>query len=148
MSDKNMADVADKAVDKLAGGIEAVAKAVEKVAPHVWEILVRQARVAGVTELATLAFSFCIFAILVVLARRLANQTVERRVRGEMEKMRRGFMDSTNDDCPTAAFPFLLAALALAPFLVVRVFWYMPESIQKIATPEYFAAQELIRAAK
>lgn len=35
MSDKNMADVADKAVDKLSVGIETVARAVEKVGGQV-----------------------------------------------------------------------------------------------------------------
>ena len=52
MSDKNMADVADKAVDKLAAGIEAVARAAERAAPHVWELSIRQVRWDGALDLA------------------------------------------------------------------------------------------------
>ncbi len=57
--DKTFADVADKALDKLSGGLEAIAAGVQKVAPQVWEVFVRQVMAEGAVTLAA-----CITAIL------------------------------------------------------------------------------------
>ncbi len=41
MTDKNMVDVADKAVDKIASGVEHMARAIERAAPVVWSAEIR-----------------------------------------------------------------------------------------------------------
>lgn len=44
MTDKTFAEVADHAIDKLSGG---AAKALKQVAPHAWEVAVRQQVIEG-----------------------------------------------------------------------------------------------------
>lgn len=67
MSDKNLVDVADKAVDHIADGVQKIAAAVEKLAPGAWEMAVRQQRAEGLVDLvlgcAMLAATTAIFAL-------------------------------------------------------------------------------------
>lgn len=51
MSDPSAASVAQDAVAKVTAGIEAAAEAIGKVAPHAWDVLVRQQRAEGVAML-------------------------------------------------------------------------------------------------
>ncbi len=58
MTDKTTADVIDNIVnhlsngfDKMAGGIDGVAKAAQKIAPDVWRVLVHQQRMLGIKDM-------------------------------------------------------------------------------------------------
>jgi hypothetical protein len=51
VSDPSAASVAQDAVAKVTAGIEAAAEAIGKVAPHAWDVLVRQQRAEGVAML-------------------------------------------------------------------------------------------------
>ena len=125
MDQKNMADVADKAIDKVTAGVEAVAKAVEKVAPHVWEILVRQATTQGAVDLALgVALVVAAVALFIVCFRRLRSANS---------------MDAS--DC--YAFVCLLVIVPL--FLGVMM---ARSGGLRAANPEYYAARELIEAAR
>jgi hypothetical protein len=55
MTDKTIADVLDKSIDKLSGGAAEVAKTIKSMAPHAWEVAVRQQVVEGVTSLVVMA---------------------------------------------------------------------------------------------
>lgn len=123
--DKTMADVADKAVDKITAGVEAVAKAVEKVAPHVWEVLVRQAFAEGVVSLVTAAVTI----LVVSIAARLAWK-------------RRKSLD---DDLWS---PLLIPGGMIAAFGIVFAIMELRDGLLHVLTPEYYAATQLIEAAK
>lgn len=52
MSETTIAEVADKAVDHIANGVQQIATAVEKLAHGAWEVAVRQQRVEGIVDAA------------------------------------------------------------------------------------------------
>lgn len=146
MSDKNMADVADKAVDKLAAGVEQVAAAFKKVAPPAWDVMVRQQFVAGIVDLAAFAIGVVAVFVLARRAKTLAEQIVSRKIRGDVREVKRGYVDHDAD--PTMAFPWLAAAVLLTVLSAIKFVWWVPESVQQIVNPEYFAAKELLGAGK
>jgi hypothetical protein len=48
--EKTIADVADKVVDRVSGGIEQIAEAAKKLAPGAWESVVRAWRIGGILD--------------------------------------------------------------------------------------------------
>lgn len=129
MDEKTFAGVADKAVDKIAGGVEAVAKAVEKVAPHVWEVMVRQVVAEGVFAIVT----GLIVAIVTWLAAKKA--WASRPPEGE-----------SYDDFPRTMISIVII-VAAAGFGIYSL-GQLREGAMKVANPQYYAAMMLISSVK
>jgi hypothetical protein len=126
--DKNFADVADKAVDKLSSGVEAVARAVEKVAPHVWETAVRQSVAEGGTSL-VLGLALLVFTWRATKWAWPAKSTRE------------------NYELPPREMVCIVVggiALLLGGIGVCEV----RDGALRLANPQYYAAMRIIEAAK
>lgn len=125
---KNMAEVADKAVDKLAAGVEQLAAAARKVAPQAWDIMVHQQRIEGSFGLATDAFlvvsivAFCIWAW-------RANRTL-----------------SWQDPSPAAIITIVGSVASLIAAIVVLS--TAPGYAMQLVNPEYYAAMQLLAVVK
>jgi len=126
MNEKTMADVLDKSIDKLSGGAAEIAKAAKQVAPHAWEVAVRQQAVEGVAD--ALTGAVCLVAI-VVLAR-LA-----------MKHRRR------LDDAGALEVAMLLGAFATVVLFGVGV-CELRDGLLQVANPEYYAAKAILEAVK
>lgn len=125
MNDKNMADVADKAVDKLANGFNAIAAAVNKVAPHAWDLAVRQQRIDAVTSLVSCGVLVAAALILLWISSKWW--------RSENED-RSGFSISS--------------AVVCACFCVLILAFWVPKYAHRYLNAEYFAAKEILEAVK
>jgi hypothetical protein len=125
--DKNFADVADKAVDKLAGGADAVAKAIAKVAPHAWEAAVRGALAEGISNLVvgSVVLGLTLYAI------HRATKYIR-----------------THKDDFDIVFPLMMfGGIALVAGLMFGIH-NVQDGIQKVVAPEYHAALKILEAAK
>ncbi len=127
MSDKNMADVADKALDK----VSEMAAAAAKLAPQAWEIMVRQQVIEGVTYSIVCVFWTILAAVFLGWAQRVV----------------RAGMDADtfppNGKNVTAVFG---GCIALA--LIIGCLISLPGFVLQASNPEYYAIQELLRAAR
>lgn len=130
MNEKNMADVADKAVDKIAGGIEAIAKAVEKVAPHTWEVMVRQQIAEGIVSLSYVALAW----LLVFVGYRLIRRYTRK--------------EGIDWSGPNPGSLGIMALGIFACVTLIATFGEAPEATRKFINPEYYAAKELLSAVK
>ncbi len=128
MADKNMADVADKALDKATGAIGEMAEAVKKIAPQAWEIMVRQQIVEGVVYGVA-----CTIAVVV-------SGIVAYRLWGRVNNGKEVYED------PMGPLPLigLLCALATCIGFACQV----PGYVMQAASPEYHAIKMLIEVAK
>lgn len=131
MSHKTAADVADNAVNQLSSAAQAITDAFKKVAPHVWEVMVRQQVLEGVTNLALFISIVVIFIISCVVVKKLHAK-------------HDGFW--TNDS-PTLAFFALCMPAILAISISINAS-HVPEYITKVINPEYYAAFELLDSIK
>jgi hypothetical protein len=148
MSDPTPAKIASDAVEHLANGADKVAnaagivgqsvanqlgaigRAMGKVAPEAWDILVRQQTVDGVVDVVMWFSAWATFFALLKLTRWLASK--------------HGF--EKNDSPTIALLPAIICGVLLAGQLIVG-WWYIPTSIKQIANPKYYAAMELLAAA-
>jgi hypothetical protein len=135
VTDKTIADVLDKSIDKLSGGAAEVAKAVKHIAPHAWEVAVRQQIVEGITTLAMVALAFCTWL------------WVLHKYRAVLKKCGGVHMDERAIDV-NAAFIMALCTGCVGCTVAVYGFNVAPTAIQKLITPEYYAAWEFIDAVK
>jgi hypothetical protein len=67
ITDPTSADAANKAVDSLVNGTKAIAAAVQKIAPHVWEVAVSQQRLEAYSEMGAALFSLAVGLVLAAL---------------------------------------------------------------------------------
>ena len=133
MNDKTIADVLDKSIDKLSGGAAEIAKAVKQVAPHAWEVAVRQQVAEGATGL--------VLGLIVCCALVAVNVHCVRRAKGwyvEAEK-----------DCngPGVIIALILLGVATAVFGSCAVDEVRGSAL-KLANPEYYAAKAILEAVK
>lgn len=133
---KTIADVLDKSIDKLSGGAAEIAKAVKQVAPHAWEVAVRQQLVEAYVGMGVFVAGCALLLVLIRVTRRIArSEDSGGRVRGYF-----------GDSEPSAAAPFTLSAGLLAIVLMIRAFWCVPDDVMQALNPEYYAAWEFINA--
>lgn len=148
MPDKTIADVLDKSIDKLSGGAAEIAKAVKQVAPHAWEVAVRQQVVEGALGLATGLAIAALGAYAAVRIWRAAPAL--KREKQLLEKRRWSFnsgKEPEDIDVDLEMFPIWLAlcvALLVALLGSIRVSAYAP----MVVNPEYYAAQAILEAVK
>lgn len=134
MSDKNMADVADKVVDK----VEALVQAMAKVAPEVWETMVRAERIAGVTRVVTW--------VLLLGVAYVAYRVTKWRV----EQWKGLYGDEAESALLYDAGAFFGAAIGVSLIVacVVTLFVSGGSVAQQILVPEYAAGMRLLEAAR
>ena len=128
-------DALNKAVDATIAGVEKLAAAVEKVAPDAWRIMVRQQVIEGWGEIILSVVVFVVTAFLVYLSYRLF----------------RAINWNNQDDTDLIKyFSGITVAVVCFGFFcwsISRV-QDVPSNIAKIINPEYYAAQDIMRAVK
>lgn len=127
MADKSMADVADKAVDKLAQ----VADAIGRLAPGIWESAVRSERVEGIVNV-VLMIALCVLCVFQV-RKFLAVLAVEQA---------KDFRDPE-----LTVIWGLVAAIALCVAIGVTSS-NLGTELSRAVSPEYYAAHALLGAVK
>jgi hypothetical protein len=127
--EKSIVDVADKAVDKLGAGVEALAQAFQKLAPHVWRTMVKQQVVEGCVAIGTLVFALLFFGFCSYKFWRMFNEGEE------------SYEDSI-------FVPLTVLSAILFGVAVVVSFIVIPQAILWISNPQYYAAMELARLLK
>ncbi len=122
MSEKQ--DASEKLLEQAAGAIGEASDAVKKLAPHAWEIMVRQQVVEGVVY----GIGCSVMAIVcLVAAYRLFKRVAKE---GVME-------DSMGP------FPMLAASIATLGFFVFAC--QIPQGVMQAANPEYYAIKMLVK---
>lgn len=129
MTDKTIADVLEKSIDKLSGGAAELAKAAKQVAPHAWEVAVRQQVIQGVS-LAVVWFG--LLASIYALVRW-----------GIYLKRDNG--SQTEDDLGIGAF---IIAGMIAFLAALAAICGSADVIGMIFNPEYYAARAILGAVK
>lgn len=139
---KTIADVLDKSIDKLSGGAAEVAKAVKQVAPHAWEVAVRQQVVEGWACLVPQALAALVLLVAYGLLLRHAGAW-------HASALAKGIRRFGKDvgDASDFWFPFVgLSVIAMMVLLLICGFG--SRSVMQIANPEYYAAKAILEAVK
>jgi hypothetical protein len=123
MSDKNIADVANKAIDK----IEQLAQAMASRAPEGWDLLVRAERLSGWIDLATAL----VCAIVAIFAFRFAKKVLSEDEEGSYRS------DST---IFAGGALYVLAAIMLIPVLLNARSGFF-----SVSCPEHYAATKVLQ---
>lgn len=131
MTDKNMADVADKAVDKLA----AVAEAIGRMAPGVWESAVRSERVEGIVNVALL-LGLCVMAVFAL--RKFSSELAAWKV---LER-------KPYDDFPLMPPVWGLVALTASVVAIGMNCDNLANEVARVVSPDYYAAHSLLSVVK
>lgn len=147
MSDqKTIADVLDHGIDKLSGGAAEIAKAVKTVAPHAWELAVRQQITEGTVDFALAAVALIALAV--------AYRPLRKISRERMKTDGRNWTSTTPNDRSsgtietgraTTAGIALIALLTVVPLVSVLT---IRGSLMQLGNPEYYAAKEILGAIK
>lgn len=130
MTDKTIADVLDKSIDKLSGGAAEIAKAAKAAAPHAWEVAVRRQVIVGITDL---LLQLCAVALIVWMVR------ISRRVLAA-----RDWKLGDLDDGPNAAFWACTVTAILGIVVATWIIGEEPRPINRLLAPEYYTAVDLI----
>lgn len=126
MTDTTLVDVADKALDRIANSTRLIVDAVQKVAPHAWELAVRQQRIdamVGIVEAGVWIVAAIVVTIVLVRTRWWASLQTES-----------GFAYGVTNAAALVAFG--LAANCLG------------DNLMQCANPEFYAAKELLEMVK
>lgn len=149
MSDPTFADVANKTVDHIFDGVKGVSAAVQKVAPHAWEIAVRQQRLEAVIG----GIGAALLAVAALTAARFIINKIPAFREGICRSERRRYpslcagKEDSELNVTVEVFPFY----ALAGFCVgcaAIALYCCGCSVLQLANPEYYAAKALLEAVK
>ncbi|KKR48377.1 MAG: hypothetical protein UT86_C0006G0015 [Candidatus Magasanikbacteria bacterium GW2011_GWC2_40_17] len=138
---KTMADIADRALDMTASAVTAIAGQMEKVAPEVWAVMVRQQYAKAFGSLVGPWGAFFLILIATFIARKSWKLTPE-------EASGRFFSDR-NGDAPTnrgwrGFFTFLLPLCFMGIFAGVGIY-RLADSIMFIINPYFYAIKDLLQ---
>ncbi len=129
---KTPAEVADKALTILSGYIGTAAKTMEKVAPEVWRVMIRQ-QYAKAIAAPFFAFSIiCFTAIYTVVMKRWWK------------------IEPKDKEAETTEYCWWFVMTNVLPFLLVMIFgirtaWCLSYSTQILINPEYYAFSDLLQ---
>lgn len=130
MTDKTIADVLDKSIDRLSGGASEIAKAAKQVAPHAWEVAVRQQVIEGTVYFVLLGLAIVASVSLLIYAAR----------NGGWENM------SESDAKPSGLA--LIAGGFIGTISGIALLCGLSGNVGRIVNPEYAAAEALLEAVK
>lgn len=131
-SNKTVADVLDKALDLVSGSIATIAAGVEKAAPHVWRIMIRQQYANAVGDL---ILPWGLFIVVLIYYKVLKNKWPKPEKTG-----------SSDDITPRDAWIIFVAVVPLG-FGIIFGFWgiqNLTDSAKILINPEYYAIKDLI----
>lgn len=131
--EKNFADVADKALDLMTRAVTTVAQNLEKVAPWVWQIMIRQQYANAFAKLIVPWGLFLSVFMLTIVLRKTWKPD------GEKGK----FADS--DEQTLAIWIRLVVPVILLFIIAWWGFVRLSDSIQLLINPEYYAIRDLLR---
>lgn len=137
MSDK-LSDAAAKAVNGLTDGVTSLVAAFKQLAPHAWEVLVRQQVVEGTINLLVYVLGFIALFSFIRLSTKVAHSLGD-------DGEKRGYFGRSD---PSAALPFVLASFVLGCILMWFTFFKVPTYLGQVVNPEFYAAQFLIENVK
>lgn len=134
------ADVANNALNHLAAGsgqilekgtdlIKAIAQATQKAAPQVWEILVRQQMIIGVTNIGIFIFLLVCFILMWKLHKFTYNKYTS-------------FLNHMSD--PTPALGTVLITICVGGALFIATLNGFQNTVGHLLNPSYYAAMDLI----
>jgi hypothetical protein len=141
VSEPTIASVLDKSIDKLSGGAAEIGRAAKQVAPHAWEVAVRQQVIEGTVHLTEALIAISAVVALAIYVLRNAK-TWHAAVIKETTTSYRPEGDSFGFWMPF----FFCAFLALMIFGVA--IGSASNAVMQIANPEYYAAKALLEAVK
>lgn len=144
MTDKNIADVADKAVDQLV----AISEALRKLAPGAWESAVRAQRVDGIVWCSLITLGWLVFAYLCVsVLRELRAHDAHDEYCRTHSKHNTPY-DPPKDGDTIWGIGGMVVGAAIGLFTLVGTVSELPDAIGRVAEPEAWAAAHLIQAVK
>ena len=146
MTDKTIADVLDKSVDKLSGGAAEVAKAIKQMAPHAWEVAVRQQAIEGWAGLITCSVVIALCAAVALVAKPYIGEKKYSSDGGGFDSDKPNYTGAQR--YPTTRSMLALLSLAAAMVVSVGCACGVYSSALQVANPEYYAAQAFLGAIK
>ena len=131
---KTLAGAADKALDMLSQAVATISVTMEKVAPEVWKIMVRQQYARAIADLSLPWGLFLVVLCYVAVAKRLWKKE------GELNYGRDSWGDQEFRGFLTTSIPFVLGLLfAIWGAIVVK------GSILYLINPQYYAIRDLLQ---
>jgi hypothetical protein len=124
---KSMADVADKALDISTKYIGQAASIIEKAAPRVWSVMVRQQYAKAFGELVGPVVLFIAFLIITVSVRKL------------------WVLPTDSDEQGFRTFVTLVLPLFAFAIISGNFAYRLSDSIQYLINPEYYAIKDLVQ---
>ncbi len=131
-SGKTMADVADKALDYVTKAVTTIAANLEKAAPWVWKVMIRQQYANALSKLIVPWSLF--FAVMI-------SGTIIRK------KWKTGIDESINDESDAKTVNLLVGRVIPWVLMAIFAIWgfnRLSDSIQLLINPEYYAIRDLI----
>lgn len=138
---KTVADVMDKAVDKISGVVGTMAKAIENIAPDVWRIMLKQQYAKAIGGV----IPSLGFVIVVWTLSRSFKKWRQRLIDGaNTSKDADQYMRNINDEYVWAC-GFYYGSLIITAFSSLNLVYALRDSIQMLINPEFYAIQDLLR---
>jgi len=131
---KNMADVADKAVDMASKMVAQTAEQLQKVAPDVWRIMIKQQYAKAISDVIVPVFLFLLTICYFKIAKKYWKLEEASKVAGDSEF-------SEKDMCFVLVhfLPFI-AGFVTAGWMAVRISY----SVLYLINPEYYAIRDML----
>jgi hypothetical protein len=137
MTDKSIADVLDQTINSLTSGIEGLSKAIQKIAPDAWSVLIHQQKLYGEKDLFVgllwLISSIFFIAYTVKYTKIFYKKSVE-------------IMDDNRRYSETGEGYLVLIGMMILFCVgnVVPAIYYINSGWLEINNPSYYAAQDLM----
>lgn len=138
---KTAADVADRALTMVSGLVAQLAQSIEKIAPQLWRIMIRQqySKAAG-----NLLFPWAVF-LFVFIYWLVARKRVPKMI-ANWDGTSKRELEREVAELTTIGFIFAHAI----PIVVMVIFafrgcWALSESIQLLINPEYYAVRDILQ---
>jgi hypothetical protein len=138
-----MADVANKALDMMGSGIAVISSNLQKIAPHVWRIMIMQQYAKAAYEVAEPLCLFLGGLLFVIVMRLLWKPPLV--LTGPEPKSNYSSSDWTNKDTEKVKYAF--RSVVPAVYLVVMGLWLgvsIGTSVKYVINPEYYAVKDIL----
>lgn len=139
-----VADVANKALDMMGSAVAAVSSNLQKIAPHVWRIMIKQQYAKAAYEVAEPACLFFGGLIFVIVMRVLWKPPLL--LKDEKEDTRyKSSTDWTNSDTEKVKYAF--RSVVPAVYLIIMGIWLgcaIGTSVKYVINPEYYAVKDIL----